>query len=121
MKNENLWLIWIPLIILIVMLFPKSCGFKNLSEEMTYKCSGFKTPFLSGIEKSNNPQEWCSGICISKTIKKINNSVTNETVQPTESSPISGVADSFGKVVPGMFGILLIIGILNWIGSLKKK
>jgi hypothetical protein len=120
MKSSNLWLIWIPLIVLVIMLFPKSCGFQNLSTELNYKCSGFKTPFLSQMEKSDNPQQWCSGICISKTIVK-NTTQSNQTIESDIPSPFSGMTDSFGKVIPGLFAILLVIGLINWIGSIKKK
>jgi hypothetical protein len=124
MKKSNFWLIWIPLIVLVIMLFPKSCGFKNPSAEYTYKCSGFNTPFLSQVEKSANPQQWCSGVCISKSIPK-NKTTADQTSSIEDDSdsiiPISTVTGSFGKVVPAIFGILLVIGIVNWISSFKKK
>lgn len=118
MKNENFWLIWIPLIILVIMLFPKSCGFKNPSTDVDYRCSGFKTPFLSQIENSDNPQQWCSGICFSKSITP---PPKNKTPGPDDQTPFSGMTDSFGKVVPSLFGILLIVGLLRWIGTFQKK
>lgn len=120
MKNEHLWLIWIPLIILVIMLFPKSCGFKNTSENMIYKCSGFETPFLSQIEKSDNPQQWCSGICFSKTIIK-NTTQDNQTVETIEQSPFTDTTMSFGKILPALFLILLVIGLIKWIGSVTKR
>ena len=120
MKNEYLWLIWIPLIVLVIMLFPKSCGFKTSSGDVTYKCSGFKTPFLSQIEKSGNPQEWCSGICFSNSKIK-NTTQINETSASEEQTPFSGMIDSFGKIIPTMFLILLVIGLIRWIGSISEK
>ena len=120
MKNEHLWLIWIPLIVLVIMLFPKSCGFKNPSGDVTYKCSGFNTPFLSEIEKSNNPQQWCSGICFSSLNIK-NTTQSNETLGPDEQTPFSGIAQSFGKIIPAMFLIMLVIGLIRWIGGIAEK
>jgi hypothetical protein len=120
MKNERFWLIWIPLIILVVMLFPKSCGFKNLSNDVVYHCSGFKTPFLSQIEKSPNPQNWCSGICFSNSIVK-NSTKSNQTSDDMGPSPFSNITDSFGKVIPTIFLILLVVGIIRWIGNITEK
>ena len=120
MKSEYLWLIWIPLILLIIMLFPKSCGFKNPSADVTYRCSGFKTPYLSQIEKSENPLQWCSGICFSNSIVK-NKTQVNETTEPEIQTPFSGTVDSFGKIVPTIFLIMLVVGLIKWIGNVTEK
>lgn len=120
MKSSNLWLIWIPLIVLVIMLFPKSCGFQNQSIEMTYKCSGFKTPFLSQIEKSDNPQQWCSGICFSNS-KIRNTTQVNETIESEEQIPFSGITQEFGKIIPAIFLMMLIVGVIKWMGSTAEK
>ena len=120
MKNEHIWLIWIPLIVLVIMLFPKSCGFKNPSEDVVYKCSGFNTPFISQIEKSDNPQKWCSGICFSSSIVK-NTTKSNLTLISDEQSPFSDIAQSFGKIIPAMFLIMLVVGLIRWIGGIAEK
>jgi hypothetical protein len=119
MKNEHLWLIWVPLIVLVIILFPKSCGFKNPSQSVNYHCSGFKTPYLSQFDKSDNPQEWCSGICLSSSIG--NNKTQNNKTVPDEQTPFSGISDSFGKIVPIMFLILLVVGLIRWIGNISEK
>lgn len=118
MKNERLWLIWIPLIILLILMFPKSCGFQNPSESVSYKCYGFKTPFLSEIKKTDNLQQWCSGICASKSI---NINPLNQKNQAEEQTPFSGLTDSFAKVIPSLLIVFIIIGVLKWFGSLKNK
>jgi len=120
MKNEHLWLIWIPLIVLVIMLFPKSCGFKNPSKDVNYHCTGFNTPYLSQIEKSDNPQKWCSGICFSSSIKK-GSSQVNQTQDSDIDLPFSGVTDSFGKIIPIMFLILLVVGLIRWISNISDR
>lgn len=120
MKSSVLWLIWIPLILLLIFIFPKSCGHKIPSEFVEYTCAGFKAPFLSEIEKSENPQEWCSGICLSETKRMIE---PNKTEQKTNisQSPFRGIAKSFEKVIPILLVIFLIIIVLKWMSSFKKK
>ena len=121
MKNEYIWLIWIPLIVLVVMLFPKSCGFKNPIINESFKCSGFNAPYLSLFDKSNNPQQWCSGICFSSSIVK-NISINNDTSsQSNLPNPVTDITGSFGKVIPAIFLILLAVGIVKWIGSMTEK
>ncbi len=119
MESKISWLIWIPLILLLVFSFPKTCGTAIPSEFMEYTCAGFKAPFLTSLQSSNNSQEWCSGICFSKTKKMIE---PNKTQENTESpNPLIGVTESFGKVVPVILLILIVIGALRWIGSAKKS
>jgi hypothetical protein len=120
MKLKNNWLIWIPLILLLIFIFPKSCGNNMPSEFVEYTCIGFKVPFLSEIEKSNNPQEWCSGICFSETKKMIEPNKTEEG-NDINQGPYKGITDSFVKVIPILFLIFLIIAVLKWITSFKNK
>ncbi len=118
MSLKNTWLIWIPLILLLIFIFPKSCGFETPSKVLDYKCYGFKTPFFSEIKNTGNPMEWCSGICTSKL--KITNSA-NQTNQTSEITPFSGISDSFSKVIPALLIVFIIIGLLKWVDSFKKR
>jgi len=117
MKFKYNWLIWVGLIILLILTFPKSCGNITPSEFVEYICIGFQTPFLSQIEKSDNPQIWCSGMCFSKTKKMIE---PNNTEPDITKSSLGGVAEPFIKVIPVLILIFVVIAFLKWIGSIKK-
>lgn len=117
MKFKNSWIIWIILILLLILTFPKSCGHKIPSEFVEYTCAGFQTPFLSQIEKSENPQKWCSGICFSKTKKMIE---PNKTEEDITKSPLGGITEPFVKIISVLILIFIVITILKWVSSIKK-
>lgn len=118
MKFKHSWLIWMILIFLLILTFPKSCGNKIPSEFIEYNCLGFRTPFLSQIEKSQNPQKWCSGFCFSKTKKMIE---SNKTKEDLSGGFLGGMIEPFIKVIPTILLVFSIIFIIRWITSVKKK
>ncbi len=118
MELKNSGFVWIPLIILLIFSFPKTCGNITNSEYMDYSCAGFRTPFLTSLQSSNNSQEWCSGICFSKTKKMIEPNKTEENIQ--EPNPFVGITESFGKIIPILLLIFIVIGVLKWLGTAKK-
>ena len=115
------WAIYIVLIILLIVSFPKACGSKIPSNSVSYNCAGFKTPLLSYLNMANNSVEWCSGICVSKSIIKPSNK-TNSTTSDDSGAPvqISGMTNSFGKAIPSLALVFGIVALLRWISNMQK-
>ena len=115
MKSLLIVLGWIFLIILIVFIFPKTCGSKYLDQvinsNIEYKCFGFPGPNLS--EKYN----WCYGICSEKSEER---NPTKEDVSTPKIPIISGMISSFKKPIKSLAIIVLIIGIILAIQKFKK-
>jgi hypothetical protein len=112
------WYFWILFFILVVLVFPKPCGTKTISPVLDYTCIGFETPFISLIQKTEVREDWCSGICISKS--------KNPYIKPdynaeTAPGPLAGIIDIFIKVLPALFLILGIVVIVSFIDSIQKK
>src|SRR3989344_1495223 len=115
MKSLLIVLGWIFLIILIVFIFPKTCGSKYLDQvinsNIEYKCFGFPGPNLS--EKYN----WCYGICQEKSQE--NKEV--ETEEPVIQIPIiASFTKPFKKALKPIVLILLIIGAVLTLQKFSK-
>ena len=115
MKSILIVLGWIFLIVLIIFIFPKTCGSKYLDEvidsNIKYSCLGFPGPDLS--EKYN----WCYGICLEKSQEK--NEIKEESTGP-KIPIISGFVAGFKKPIKSLAIIVVIIGIILVIQKFKK-
>jgi hypothetical protein len=116
---KKMWLIWLLLIILITFMFPKDCGQKEGESDIFYKCIGLNLPFES-TSASGKKISWCSGFCMTKDIERKR---TNDSVSDFSDSPdfLNGMMESFLKAIPLLLGIMILAGIVAWIGSLSKK
>jgi len=118
MELKKSWWIWILVILLLVIIFPKTCGRTDyVSSVIKYSCTGLQAPFFSNI---NDKYNWCYGICFEKTIKK-ESSQTNETTKQSTPAFVSDIYKSLKGVLYPLVIILVIIGILKYISGLKGK
>lgn len=118
MRLKKSWWIWILVILLLVLVFPKTCGRTNyVSSVIDYNCKGIQAPFFSNI---NDKYNWCYGICIEKTIKKEFNQ-TNETVKSSAPAFVSDISKPIMGILYPLAIILIAIGMLKIISSLKGK
>ncbi len=120
MKNIKIykkWWFWLLLIVLLVLVFPKTCGpVKPLANSTTtYSCSGI--PLVFG---SNAKDIWCSGFCIIKD-NTIIGKQTEKSIDDSSIPFMSGMTEQFSKLLLPLIGILILIGIIQWLGSYKKK
>lgn len=120
MKLKKMWWIWIIPILLLILIFPKTCGKANLVSNTTeYNCGGIQASFIN-INNTNSSYNWCYGVCFEKTIKP----KTNKTIQPIiKQNPgfVSDISQSLKKIILPMGIIFLAIGFIKFITSLKSK
>lgn len=118
MKLKNNWLLWLVLVIVVVIIFPKPCGTKIPSQVLDYTCIGFETPLMSLLQKSDNSIDWCSGVC--QSVSK-NLSISSANNSQNVPGPISGITSSFEKIILPLGIIVIAILIVSWIVSIIKK
>jgi hypothetical protein len=70
--------------------------------------------------KSN--YSWCYGVCFEKSLEEtpINNVTLNNGISNVPG-PFSELKDGLIKKWPILIGIILLIGIISWIGSLRSR
>jgi len=112
------WIFLIIILILFVVFFPKTCGKIDFISEVTeFSCQGIDAPFIN----IKNNYSWCYGICWEKSIeeKQINNKI--DTSQEEVLGPFAGLKKVLIEKGPILLGIVFLIGILKWMGSLKAR
>ncbi|VVB78599.1 Uncharacterised protein [uncultured archaeon] len=121
MQIQKSWLIvWILLIVLLVLVFPKSCGRTDqLSKAIEYSCMGLNAPFFSNLNSNYN---WCYGICLEKSIKQeIPTNQTDQSNPGAGSGFLSDFVDSIKKVALPLLLIFVTLGVIKFLSSLKGK
>lgn len=96
----------IILIVLVIVIFPKDCGTIPSSRLTKYTCYGIEASFLSKMQKSENKTIWCSGICVSKSIKK------EEPENPSEKNKAEGMPDFLSGFIDSITSLALPLGII---------
>jgi len=129
-KEIPSWIIWIPLLLIVLLIFPKPCGTKLGSETIEYKCIGIKS-ILNQKNNTENPNRLCYGACFSERLQKENktsNLSNNITIDTNESSnqiisdkEIKGLARGVLAILPVIIIISIIIALLSWLMSKKKE
>ena len=115
-------MLWILIIILLVVSFPKSCGDNTpeVNKTVEASCIGLELPFTTKTASSKEIK-WCSGFCSEKDIPKAK--IESEEEKTTSSAPdfIGGFVKPLKKAVIPIILIFGIIMIIKWMGSMKKK
>lgn len=116
MEFKKIWWLWLILIILLIIIFPKTCGKTDfISNTIKYKCGGIKAPFIN----IHTNFSWCYGICLeSSIINRTSNQIVQENNAP---AIILEFMTPILKIVPIIFGIIMLIIFLRWITFYRKK
>lgn len=124
-----LWILLVTILILFVLLFPKTCGKTDFVSKITdYQCKGISAPFIN----IKTIYSWCYGICFERSIEdSIENNLTNKNslnstnvtsvTSDLNLSPFSGIKQALVQKGPIILGILILIGILKLIANLKAR
>jgi len=113
------WVFWIILILLLILIFPKTCGTKNNKENLDYQCKGIKLSFLT--RNSNNSYYWCSGFCTTNKKQMINSSLNLNQQNDNEPKVVKGIFQNVAKWLIPIILIFLAFFLLNWLKKLKNK
>ena len=117
MQFKKSLVLWALIIILLILVFPKTCGRTDyISKVIYYGCMGIEAPFFSSI---NDKYNWCYGICLESSIQQPDE--INQTKPQEDSSFISGISQSLKKVIFPLIMIFAAIGIIKFISTLKAR
>jgi hypothetical protein len=120
MEMFNSWIFWGALILILIFIFPKSCGTIIPSENIYYKCAGIKTTF-SVFHKLNNSMQFCSGLCFSKSKQKSIVNANDSNSNSGAPSTLSGMINPLRKSLLPLIAIIILIAVIGWITSMRKK
>ncbi|MEK6859215.1 MAG: hypothetical protein AABX54_00220 [Nanoarchaeota archaeon] len=117
MELKKTWWLWLILILLLIAIFPKTCGKTDfISTAIEYECLGINAPFIN----LNTNFSWCYGVCFEKSIADKTGS--QAAIQDNNSPAIiTEFMSPLLKIFPLLIGIIILILVLQWIGPLRKR
>lgn len=113
------WWIWALLGVFLIIVFPKPCGPIIPSIVLDYKCFGIDASFISDMQNDVAKEDWCSGICTSKSKTKFKKIEIDKS--EFSAGPMSGISDIFIDSLPALFLIIAMIVIIGFISQIQNQ
>jgi hypothetical protein len=117
MEFHKKWWFWLLITVLVVFIFPKTCGSPEVNERTEHHCVGIPL-FASKAIYSNKTYNWCSGVCLAVDAPPVERNETEEEEGPRF---ITGMISDVEKLILPLVGIFVLIAVIAWIGSMTKK